>query len=345
MSALISCVVAIYNVEEYLEECLVSIQNQKYSNVEIILVDDGSTDMSGDICDCFAENDSRIKVIHQPNQGANCARNAGLAQAKGDWVYFMDGDDYVADDIFSFWGDCLKTNFDILLFSNYVLAKGKVSRHKYLYDRLEFCNQEDFYELSLATMNRYGDSQYNYKVMDAVSIWNKIYRRSLLQENEISFVPGFPKTQDLSFNLLVYSKAKHAVFADHPGYIYRINVGSVSRRFQKDLPEKISLMIEWYQQYEKTHHDERMYSALSGRILTFMRTGVVLYFCNSNNKDSYKKRREKFALMNERYNSNITDIKGMPTKEKILSYCIKKGAFLACEILTRGWELYEKCHL
>lgn len=91
----ISVIVAVYNVEKYLSKCIESILNQTYKNLEIILIDDGSSDKSGDICDSYAKQDSRIKVIHRENKGIAYTRNEGLDTAKGDYITFVDSDDYI----------------------------------------------------------------------------------------------------------------------------------------------------------------------------------------------------------------------------------------------------------
>ncbi len=95
MNDLISIIVPVYNIEQYIERCVKSIQRQTYENIEIILVDDGSTDESGSICDCFAENDSRIRVIHKENGGLSDARNAGINASLGKYIMFIDGDDEI----------------------------------------------------------------------------------------------------------------------------------------------------------------------------------------------------------------------------------------------------------
>lgn len=100
MNKLITVIVPVYNVAKYLEKCVKSIQDQTYKSLEIILVDDGSTDSSGAICDKYATEDSRIRVIHKPNGGLSSARNAGLDAATGDYVGFIDSDDYIAPDFY-----------------------------------------------------------------------------------------------------------------------------------------------------------------------------------------------------------------------------------------------------
>ena len=91
---LISCIVPVYNVEEYLNQCIESIVTQTYKNIEIILIDDGSTDASPEICDNWKRKDERIIVIHKKNEGVSVARNIGLGYKKGEWVVFIDSDDY-----------------------------------------------------------------------------------------------------------------------------------------------------------------------------------------------------------------------------------------------------------
>ena len=98
----ISVIVPVYQVETYLPRCLDSILAQTHQHLEIILVDDGSQDHSGDICDAYASQDSRIIVLHQKNKGASAARNAGVALASGDWIGFVDGDDWIAPEMYAY---------------------------------------------------------------------------------------------------------------------------------------------------------------------------------------------------------------------------------------------------
>ena len=123
----ISIVVPVYNVEEYLEECIESIIKQSYPNIQIILVDDGSTDSSGLICDKYAQNDSRIEVIHQNNAGVVEARKAGLKRTIGEYVGFVDGDDYIDENMYERLLEyALQENVDIV-HTGYWYETGKQS--------------------------------------------------------------------------------------------------------------------------------------------------------------------------------------------------------------------------
>ncbi len=121
MSALVSVVIPVYNVEQYLNECVDSVLNQTYSDYEIILVDDGSTDNSGKLCDDYLSVDNRIKVIHRENGGLSAARNTGMDAATGDYIYFLDSDDYIESVTLERLVHTAKTDdADIVFFDGYV---------------------------------------------------------------------------------------------------------------------------------------------------------------------------------------------------------------------------------
>lgn len=169
MQPLLSVIVPVYNVEKYLDECLCSIVKQlPGADMEIILVDDGSTDAGGTICDRYAKENPKIKVIHQTNQGLAAARNTGLAVASGQYVGFIDSDDYVADDWYAQISATLTADesIDILFFDYIKLNNNK--RIVYRYDKISAAipQRKFMYELSL-----------NIKLQSMV--WRMVYRRSL----------------------------------------------------------------------------------------------------------------------------------------------------------------------
>lgn len=104
---MVSIIVPIYNVEQYISKCIESILAQTYRDFELILVDDGSTDMCGKICDEYAKQDSRVHVIHQENKGVSAARNAGISLAKGEYIMFVDSDDFITENMLEKMHDCI----------------------------------------------------------------------------------------------------------------------------------------------------------------------------------------------------------------------------------------------
>lgn len=150
----ISVIIPVYNVEKYLKRCLDSIVNQTYKNLEIILVDDGSTDKSGNICDEYAAKDKRIIVIHKENGGVSSARNKGLDICIGDYISFIDSDDWIEEDFFEYVVNNAKDN-DLLIF-DYYITNGKSTKWiKYRKTKFEISKDECLIELTKAKLQSY----------------------------------------------------------------------------------------------------------------------------------------------------------------------------------------------
>lgn len=180
--ALISVIIPVYNVEEYLRECVDSVLCQTYGNFEIILVDDGSTDSSGVICDEYLEKDDRITVIHQKNGGLSVARNAGLSEANGDYIYFLDSDDYISEKTFEILLKIAqRDNSDIVFF-----------------DAISFADTDDF------SVNQNYIRKHQYRTDCGIDVFGKmtenkefhsavylmILKKSFVDNNNLFFVPG-----------------------------------------------------------------------------------------------------------------------------------------------------------
>ena len=183
-SPAISVIIPVYNVESWLRRAVGSLQNQTCTSYEILLVDDGSTDGSGALCDKLADDDVRIRVIHQENQGAAAARNAAIEIARGDYLYFMDGDDWCDRTMLKdMYRVASERNLDLLItgftIDTYYDDEGKYYRElRNAPDRI-FESQEEF----RANACQLFDAQLLY------APWNKLYRRSYIKEKGIRF-PG-----------------------------------------------------------------------------------------------------------------------------------------------------------
>lgn len=216
---LISVIVTIYNIEEYIEECIDSIINQTYKNLEIILIDDGSTDNSGKKCDEFAKKDNRIKVIHKKNGGVSDARNVGIDIARGAYIQFIDGDDYIEKDMIEFlYYNIQKYSADISICSNYIFDEeeciDKGQNKLYIYDRLEAI-KETLIDEKICSY-----------------LWNKLFKADLMKDIR------FPKNR-LFEDLLVFPKlverASKIVLDDVAKYYYRQRTGSILHKQSKEL--------------------------------------------------------------------------------------------------------------
>jgi len=180
-SQLISVIVPVYNIENYIHKCIDSICNQTYKNLEIILVNDGSTDKSGIICDEFANRDKRIKVIHKNNGGLSDARNIGIKIAGGEFISFVDGDDYLCLTAYEeLITEANKSNSDIVIFQYmYDFENAKIQSKMYFSEKE--CNMSNIQALKiLFTTNEQG----------GIVAWNKLYRKKIFIENNIEFPYG-----------------------------------------------------------------------------------------------------------------------------------------------------------
>ena len=215
---LISVIVPVFNIEKYLPACLESISAQSYQNLEIILVDDGSTDSSGRICDEYATNDPRAKVIHQANCGLWAARNAGQDAASGDYLFFPDGDDYFHRDLLLLLYEAINQD------SQYDLA---IAREKTVWDtagdvtititpNVIVKNKTELIQGLLAQGN---DRFYVY-------MWNKLYRRSLIQAIRSQ---DYSRSQDFDFNLRVFLRTKKAILVDNDLYFWLQHPDSLTK--------------------------------------------------------------------------------------------------------------------
>jgi glycosyltransferase involved in cell wall biosynthesis len=167
---MIDIIVPIYNVENYLSKCLDSIINQTYKKINIILVDDGSTDKSGIICDEYQKKDKRIKVIHQKNMGLSEARNVGLKSSNSKYVSFIDSDDYIDNDFIDYlYSNLIEYDSDISICSYYLESK---KRNKKFKEIITITNSEKALKLLSAC-----DYKYSFVA------WNKLYKRSLFKNN------------------------------------------------------------------------------------------------------------------------------------------------------------------
>ena len=222
MNELISVIIPVYNVEQYVESCLNSVINQSYFNLEIILVDDGSTDKSGEICDQYALKDSRIKVIHEENAGLGEARNRGLRIASGDYICFVDSDDWIEEDYCKELIQAAeRTNSDIAICGyNECLKEGKT--HKVKYDD---CFTTTGKEILHYTMTANGKYWFN------ISVWNKMYKREII--SGLWFKSRV--YEDIMYNAGSMYRANKIAYINQCLYNYRTNrEGSIiSKGFQR----------------------------------------------------------------------------------------------------------------
>ena len=213
---LISVIVPVYNVEKYIKECLNSIIKQTYKKLQIILIDDGSTDNSGEICDSYQAKDDRINVIHKENGGLSDARNKGLEIAEGDYLAFVDSDDFIAEDYVEYLLRILeKYNADVSVCSKQNFNAGEVIKKK-----------EEEAEVIVYTGIAAMESLLYQKNIEN-SAWGKLYKASLFKD---IFYPVGKLYEDLGTTYKVLYKAEKVIWSSEKKYFYRQRYDSIMKK-------------------------------------------------------------------------------------------------------------------
>ena len=227
-NSLISVIVPVYNTEKYLTECVESIISQTYRNLEIILVDDGSTDLSGSICDGFAEKDSRIKVIHQENAGVSAARNHGLDECHGEYVAFVDSDDYIDRCFFSVLsGKIIETGSECAASGYLITDEHRNIKSEHNVRHQTIMSGEE------ALISRYKDYSQD---LNLVYVNGKLYRKMLFSDIRFTENLYYEDSMIMPYWCL---KCRSIVFSTYSGYFYRRNENSITANTNPDHLKKL----------------------------------------------------------------------------------------------------------
>lgn len=241
---MISVIITVYNVRPYLQMCVESVFAQTFRNLEIILVDDGSTDGSGGLCDALAGQDSRVRVIHQPNSGVAIARNTGLDAVTGDWLYFVDSDDAISPvTLAHLWTACIRTKADVGIGDFIRFSEMEVPQERRENSMETFGTEEG---LRRMLMNEgYGHQP-----------WGKLYRRKLWEK--LRFTPGLLyEDHELLYDVLM--GAEKIVKIEDALYFYRMQEGSI---MHSAIREKNLTLVDTAEKV--TEKVSRLYPSLRG---------------------------------------------------------------------------------
>lgn len=235
---MISIIVPIYNAERVLSRCIDSIQRQTYKDIEIILINDGSNDNSLKICNEYAHNDQRIMVIDIPNEGVSNARNTGLGIAQGDYIGFVDSDDYIEPQMFDRMIKKIKSEFADVIFCDYFSHKnnGKkvISMSEFAMDREKIV--EELIPKFLSPISLSGN-QHN---MHGGAVWRCLFKKTIITESNIQFNTELKIAEDLVFLLEYLSKTQKVSFINEPLYNYiTVDLGSTTQKFIKEFEYQI----------------------------------------------------------------------------------------------------------
>ena len=244
----VSVVIPVYNTEKYLKECIDSITSQTLTDIEIIIVDDGSGEVCAALCDSLAGQDARIKVIHKENEGQGLARNCGMKVSSGEYIGFVDSDDYIAPDMYeTLYAAAKKEDADIVLSGSSFVGGNTFSKsggyaEKNYFEKEKVFEGEAVKQVILGVVgalpSEVDDSRYG------VSVWKNIFKRSLLIDEAIEFVSERKIiSEDTVFMVDFLAKSQKAVGIPGAFYRYRRNDESFSKMYRSDRFEKILVFL------------------------------------------------------------------------------------------------------
>ncbi len=319
MGIKISIIIPIYNVEKYLPRCLNSIlaQTMPKEDFEVIMVDDGSWDDSGKICDQYVKRCNNFKVIHQDNSGVASARNTGLEIALGEYVAFVDPDDYIEQEYLRLsYERALKTNAEIVIFDAYKENENRDVKNcesqRMEHADIDFSTdvKNDITSMRCQILYPYMASRIS-RARLSVNVplaapWDKLYKKSFLKEKSLKFQSELKVLDDMCFNFDSFGKAAKITYMHIPLYHYKVNISSITNSYKADRPVQDMKVFTYLKNEIDNVEDDiahkELLQAYYARIIKSFAICCRLCFFNKKNMDGDLKRQFKQVrkYMNEK---------------------------------------------
>ena len=262
MAPTVSIIVPVYNAEKTIGRCVDSILGQQYTDFELLLVDDGSKDGSGAICDSYALADSRVQVIHKENTGVSDTRNIGISRARGAYLQFLDSDDWITPDATKLLVEAAgEHNCDLVISDFYRVVGERVSRKGDI-DEDRVLTREEY---AAHMMEQPADFYYGV-------LWNKLYRRDIVADHHLQMDPEISWCEDFMFNLEYIRHAQRFYALQVPIYYYVKTKGSLASQslsISKTIRMKL-MLFEYYNQFYKSVLDEDEYEKSRLKVYRFL---------------------------------------------------------------------------
>lgn len=285
----VSVIIPVFKVEKYLKKCLDSVISQTYDNLQIIIVDDGSPDNCGKICDEYESKDARIKVIHKDNEGLCAARNDALKLVTGKWVLFVDSDDWCELDLVEKTVKAAEEkNVDILMFNPYRnMTEEQAEKIQAFPKEFETTDKDIISGMQLSALNdRY--TPMNGRWCQGFP-WDKLFRASMIRDNDLKFATNVRANEDVIFNIHAFQFANKIAYIDETLYHYRYNPTSIAYKYTPDRVEiDREIYYEMYSIGKKYDLSESYFEALKCRTVcnNISRWGLRCFF-HKDNKDRF----------------------------------------------------------
>lgn len=328
----LSIVVPVYNVpEKYLRKCLSSLCEQTLKEIEIIVVDDGSTDKSSQICDEFADNDSRILVLHKKNGGLSAARNSGVEIANADWVMFVDGDDWVDSEMCQEMLEKAELNSVDLVMCGMTKEYGRISSpYKYNLTQRVYSGEE---------CKWLQEQLLHYNSNIAVAYCKLISKKLLLIHNIFHDADLRQGAEGLEFNIRLFEFIESAYFVEKNYYHYIYNDNSISASHnEKNHEFVVNCFKKIKMQIEKSKNRDNLMSWFNNRLLYVIMTTAISGYFSPTNKEPYSAKKKKYKEYLEhdiiRDALYSADYQELSLVRKLTLFLIKHRMFAAITVIA-----------
>lgn len=346
---MISIIIPIYNTEKYLIRCIDSVLNSSYQDFELILINDGSKDGCTDICKNYLKKDPRIKYFEQKNEGVSVARNRGIEESRGEWIVFVDSDDFISRDFLSTIAEKEYQNYDLLIFDYFRLKKGKEKAvgSSTIFPNLGTFNygKNDKVFLTERTLNagqlvEKGDTQ-------LCTPWARAYKNSIIRQHSIRFSVGIVIGEDTLFNLEYLQKVESCMYIQKRVYFYEVHLDSTTHRFYKDYLQN---NIKFQKQVKAVLENYSVFSFVKNAYYNSILFGMAdMLIKNIFNPHSNRIFIENCKLCNEMH-SNSLYIEALKYNNKvgglhrrILLFFFKKKCYRIVEMICKfSYRILEK---
>lgn len=277
---MVSVIIPVYNaVFGDLKECYDSIMSQTYSNLELIICDDGSKKECATQCDELALSDSRVRVFHKENGGASSARNFGIAKANGEFLVFVDADDWIEKDYIKKLKDEFTNDIDIVICDRcFELKNETLANIHFFSNELIFTNKEKKKLISNSILHSVGGT------------WCKMYRRSFIDKNDLRYDLKLRRTQDVIFNLYAFQKAEKVKYIQYNGYHYRMNNESITKKYNNQSDKILTVAALAFSEFVKKYYpdDSAINQYFYHRCINIISEILKLQYFNPYNLDEKK---------------------------------------------------------
>lgn len=337
MSVAISVLVPVYNVENTLDRCLNSILNQTFKDFEIVLVNDGSTDNSGALCDEYAKKYDNISVIHKENEGLGPTRNAGIRAAKGEYVYHCDSDDWLKEDLLEkAYKAAVETEAQVVVFGYDIFTEKDGN-----FIPFDSIGAENGVYSDKASVRKYFTEQY-FNSFFVLSACNRLYKRSFLTENEIYF-PPLRRCQDMAYSMLLFDKVEKLTVLKEAFYCYVIEPGVFKGRAYEEMLETYctiyNITAEYFDKWGLFGGElkQRLTNQICEHIANYSAFAFVVKFKGEN-------KNIKHLLKNKDARGYFTKYKNTKKSKFMLLFCLamrlKSATFMltVCKLVRSNLE-------